>query len=993
MKRWQRFIPATTLLAFSVCFPLGSVGITPVHAVSSTDFVGPAGSDGFGTTVRVLSNGNFVVIDPGFDDGSRVDVGAVHVYNGATHQLISTLKGSTQDDAVGSGGITEVGSSNFVVLSPSWHLVSSITGGAVTWVSGTAGLAATVGTGNSMYGTTDNDGVAKQGVVVLTDGDYVVPVELWDGAVVNTGAARWAPGNSSTTGAFNGANSLIGSIVDDRIGDSVTALTNGNYTVNSPFWNDGVTTVNAGAVTFAKGDGSTTGAVSTANSMYGFHAEDGVGFVRTAALANGNYAAISPYWDLGGTADAGAVTWGNGATGTTGAVTSGISLTGFRPNDHVGSFGAIALANGNYVVLSPEWDNTAPLTIDAGAVTWRNGNSTVGSLFGTVAASNSLIGGSAGDAVGNGYVARVGASNYVVTSPRWDSVTPSAVDAGAATWGQGSTLNINDTTGGVIGVVSATNSLVGTTANDTIGQVIYELANGNYVVTSSQWDRDPSTPDAGAATWGSGASGVHGAVSPSNSLVGTAAGDHVASYGVKHLTNGNYVVGSPDWHGTRGAATWASGATGLVGDLTEANSLYGTTTGDRIGSGLTIPLNDGNYTVNSPVWDNQSAGATDAGALTWGNGSGGTVGPVATSNSLVGEQSGQLVGGSPSPRPLPSAGYAVNTTTWDNGGIVDAGATTIAGAAGVSGPITALNSLLGVTTGDISTFGLSTHSGFEGLDIALTTDGSLVVGRPGRNMVSLITVDLIAPVLATPPAVDVVAAPGASGAAVTYPSPAATTALGAAVVACTPPSGSVFPIGATTVTCTAANVSGITSSTSFTVTVREGTDYISLPPARVADSRPAASTIDGQFAGDGKHAGGSTMVLAIAGRGGVPVDASAVTLNVTVTEADAAGFVTAFPCGADQPTASNVNFTTGATVPNAVISKLGTGGAVCIFTSQPLHLVVDVNGAFPPETSYRPLNPARLLETRPGQSTIDGCLLYTSPSPRDGLLSRMPSSA
>ena len=27
------------------------------------------------------------------------------------------------------------------------------------------------------------------------------------------------------------------------------------------------------------------------------------------------------------------------------------------------------------------------------------------------------------------------------------------------------------------------------------------------------------------------------------------------------------------------------------------------------------------------------------------------------------------------------------------------------------------------------------------------------------------------------------------------------------------------------------------------------------------------------------------------------------------------------------------------------------------------------------------------------QATIDNCLLYTSPSPRDGLLSRMPSSA
>ena len=28
-----------------------------------------------------------------------------------------------------------------------------------------------------------------------------------------------------------------------------------------------------------------------------------------------------------------------------------------------------------------------------------------------------------------------------------------------------------------------------------------------------------------------------------------------------------------------------------------------------------------------------------------------------------------------------------------------------------------------------------------------------------------------------------------------------------------------------------------------------------------------------------------------------------------------------------------------------------------------------------------------------GKNYLDGCLLYTSPSPRDGLLSRMPSSA
>ena len=34
-----------------------------------------------------------------------------------------------------------------------------------------------------------------------------------------------------------------------------------------------------------------------------------------------------------------------------------------------------------------------------------------------------------------------------------------------------------------------------------------------------------------------------------------------------------------------------------------------------------------------------------------------------------------------------------------------------------------------------------------------------------------------------------------------------------------------------------------------------------------------------------------------------------------------------------------------------------------------------------------------LEEIAPKSAEVDSCLLYTSPSPRDGLLSRMPSSA
>ena len=45
-----------------------------------------------------------------------------------------------------------------------------------------------------------------------------------------------------------------------------------------------------------------------------------------------------------------------------------------------------------------------------------------------------------------------------------------------------------------------------------------------------------------------------------------------------------------------------------------------------------------------------------------------------------------------------------------------------------------------------------------------------------------------------------------------------------------------------------------------------------------------------------------------------------------------------------------------------------------------------------------PLDPHSMFHTHPApvlsvSNVIDDCLLYTSPSPRDGLLSRMPSSA
>jgi hypothetical protein len=110
---------------------------------------------------------------------------------------------------------------------------------------------------------------------------------------------------------------------------------------------------------------------------------------------------------------------------------------------------------------------------------------------------------------------------------------------------------------------------------------------------------------------------------------------------------------------------------------------------------------------------------------------------------------------------------------------------------------------------------------------------------------------------------------------------------------------------------------------------------------------------------------GSTVELAVGGRAGVPSDAIAAVLNITVTNPTGAGYVTVWPCGEPQPTASNLNYTANETIPNLVISKLGASGKVCIYSRQTTDLIADVAGFFPAGSGYQPIsNPTRILDTR-----------------------------
>ena len=116
--------------------------------------------------------------------------------------------------------------------------------------------------------------------------------------------------------------------------------------------------------------------------------------------------------------------------------------------------------------------------------------------------------------------------------------------------------------------------------------------------------------------------------------------------------------------------------------------------------------------------------------------------------------------------------------------------------------------------------------------------------------------------------------------------------------------------------------------------------FVPIDPTRLADTRQAG--VQGyKYDGDT-----NSFLVGVVTRAGIPAAAEAAAVNVTVTEAAGPGFVTAWPDGLARPTASNLNYVAGQTVPNAVTVGLGATGAIELYTLASADLVVDVNGWF-----------------------------------------------
>jgi hypothetical protein len=145
--------------------------------------------------------------------------------------------------------------------------------------------------------------------------------------------------------------------------------------------------------------------------------------------------------------------------------------------------------------------------------------------------------------------------------------------------------------------------------------------------------------------------------------------------------------------------------------------------------------------------------------------------------------------------------------------------------------------------------------------------------------------------------------------------------------------------------------------------------FIGATPTRILDTRPDFRL---NYLGD-KPVAGSQTVVTVVGRASVPADATAVTGNLTVTEATGPGFVQAFPTGKQAlGSSSNLNVEqAGQTIANAVTVPIGLNGAITLYSQSGTHLVLDITGFFVPVTEptsagrYVQVSPTRILDTRP----------------------------
>jgi len=144
--------------------------------------------------------------------------------------------------------------------------------------------------------------------------------------------------------------------------------------------------------------------------------------------------------------------------------------------------------------------------------------------------------------------------------------------------------------------------------------------------------------------------------------------------------------------------------------------------------------------------------------------------------------------------------------------------------------------------------------------------------------------------------------------------------------------------------------------------------FYPLTPCRIADTRLTSAPLQGWV---------SRNFSPLTSSCPIPPSAQAYSLNMTAIPIAAIGYLTTWPAGLPQPLASTLNTSTLEVTANAAIVPAGTNGEVTVLSSDPTHLVIDIDGYFAPAIASGALSlfsvtPCRALDTRLTSGPISG---------------------
>jgi serine protease inhibitor ecotin len=154
-----------------------------------------------------------------------------------------------------------------------------------------------------------------------------------------------------------------------------------------------------------------------------------------------------------------------------------------------------------------------------------------------------------------------------------------------------------------------------------------------------------------------------------------------------------------------------------------------------------------------------------------------------------------------------------------------------------------------------------------------------------------------------------------------------------------------------------------------------GSTYVPLTPKRILDTRDGTGGLSGPFSSRVPR-----TFTVVGADSGVPAGAMGVTGILTVTQSGGPGFIYIGPAAVTDPTSSSMNFPAYDDRANSVNVMLGSNGSLSITyassaTGATAQILFDITGYYSAGTggsTYVPLTPKRILDTRDGTGGLSG---------------------